>query len=89
MALEASGEDLTQQRVVPYVKSHELSVVHDVIKRIAGLVIPGKFWQEKPSRGLVVDYTRAKKRGKHVVQSLADGARGDSFVEFSSTCCSV
>ena len=72
--MEAGREDLTQQRVVLYVKSHELSVVHDVIKQIVGPVICRKFWHEKPFWGLVVDNTRAKRRGEHVVQSSADGA---------------
>ena len=86
LALEASGEDLAQQRIIPYVKSHELSIVHDVIKRIAGSVIRKKFWHEKPYWGLIIDNARAKKRGEHVVQLPTNGARGGSFAEFPPTC---
>ena len=49
--------------------------MHDVIKRIARPVICRKFWHKKPSWGLIIDNTRAKRRGEHVVQSPTDGAQ--------------
>ena len=87
--MEASEEDLVQQRVIPYVKSHELLVVLNVIKQIVGSVIREKFWHEKPSRGLITDDTRAKRRGEYIVQSPTDGTQGGSFAEFPPTCRSV
>ena len=71
--MEAGREHLAQQRVVPYVESHELSVVHDVIKRITRPVIRENFWHEKPFWGLVINNMRAKKHEEHVVQSPTNG----------------
>ena len=48
--------------------------MHDVIKWIAGSVISEKFCHEEPSRGLIIDNARAKRRGEHVIQSPTDGA---------------
>ena len=59
--------------------------MHYVIKRISRPIICGKFWHEKPSWGLIIDNTQAKRRGEHVVQSPTDGAQGDSFVEYPPT----
>ena len=67
LALEAGGEDFAQQRIVPYIEGHELSVVHDVIKWVAGSVAREKFWHEEPSWGFAIDNARTKRRGEHVI----------------------
>ena len=74
--MEASWKDLAQQRGIPYVKGHELPIVHDMVKWITGSIIHREFWNHEPSRRLAVDDVRVERREEHVIQSLTNKARG-------------
>lgn len=67
LTLDAGQKNLTQQRVISYVKGHELSVVHDMIKRIIGSIVREEFLYYESSREFIIDNARDKRCGEHVV----------------------
>ena len=74
--MEASWKDLAQQCVIPYVKGHELPVVHDMVKWITGSIVCREFRDHEPSWGLVTDDVMVEKHGEHVILSPTDKAEG-------------
>ena len=74
LTLEAGGKDFVQKHVIPYIQGHELLVVHDMVKWIAESIIHRKFWHKEPFWGLIVDDTRTKRCGEHVIQPPANRA---------------
>lgn len=78
LTLEYGQKDFVQQHVIPYIKGHELSVVHDMIEWIVGSIVLDEFWHDEPSWRLVFDDMRAEKRGEHVVQLPTDRVGGTS-----------
>ena len=61
--------------------------MHDVVKWIAGSIICREFRDHELSWRIVVDDVRAERHGKHVVQSLADRARGPLLIRSPTGCC--
>ena len=74
--MQDDGEYFAQQRVVANVERHELSIMHDMVERVARPIVCGEFWYEESPWGLVMNDMRAERHGKHVVQPFADGANG-------------
>ena len=65
--MQAGGEYFAQQRIVAYIESHELSIMHDMIERVAGPIVCGEFGYEESPWGLVMNDMIAERRGEHVV----------------------
>ena len=63
-------------RVIAYIESHELSILHDMVEGVTGPIVCGEFGHEESPWGLVMNDMRAERRGEHVVQPYADGASG-------------
>ena len=74
--MEVSLEDLAQQRIIPYVRGHELPIMHDVVKWIVGSIVGREFWNHEPSWRVVVDDVRVERCGEHVIRSPTDRAGG-------------
>ena len=74
LVVQVGWKDFAYQCVIPYIKGHELPVVHDMIERITCSVICHELQYHEPPWGLVVDDVRAKRRGEHVIQPLVDRA---------------